>query len=105
MWTYLSILALLGVPVLAVIAINRARRPPVVKYLDWPAEGARFRTVVPIDVGALTSWEAPFTGGDNRTLPADEEFVVLHAPPEGATAVNCRPVRYEEFAPALCSIR
>ena len=44
MWAYLSVLALLGVPVLAVIAIERARRPPVVKYLDWPAQGARSRT-------------------------------------------------------------
>jgi hypothetical protein len=57
----------------------------------------RFRTTKPIEVSALTTWAAPFTGGDIRSLPAGEEFVVLNAPPEGASAVTCRPVRYEEL--------
>jgi hypothetical protein len=99
MWAYLLITTLIGLPVLAVTAMRRMRRPPAVKYLAWPARGARFRAVASIEVAALTSWEAPFTGGEKRTLPAGEEFVVLHAPPEGATAVSCRPVRYEDLHP------
>ena len=67
--------------------------------LPWPREGARFRTKVSIDVSALTTWAVPFTGGDLRPLPANEDFVVLNPPAEGASAVACRPVRYDELHP------
>jgi hypothetical protein len=60
-------------------------------------KGQRYRSIVPLQVIAMTSWAAPFTGGEKRVLPAGEEFVISNDPPEGATAVYCDPVRYEEL--------
>jgi O-acetyl-ADP-ribose deacetylase (regulator of RNase III) len=60
-------------------------------------KGKRYRSRRPLKVIAMTSWAAPCTGGDDAILPADEEFIVSHDPAEGATAVYCDPVRYEEL--------
>ena len=51
----------------------------------------------------LTSWFAPFTGGDEQTLPVGLEFVVQHDPLEGATAVNGRADPYELWEQRLVS--
>ena len=45
----------------------------------------------------MTSWAAPCTGGEDGILPDGEEFVVANDPPEGATAVYCDPVRYDQL--------
>lgn len=67
-------------------------------------KGERYRSAAPLEVIAMTSWAAPFTGGNRGVLPTGEEFVVSHDPAEGATAVYCAPVRYDElhahFVPA-----
>jgi hypothetical protein len=60
-------------------------------------KGERYRATAPLDVIAMTSWAAPCTGGEDGVLPAGEEFVVSNDPPEGATAVYCDPVRYDEL--------
>jgi hypothetical protein len=62
-----------------------------------PKKGWRFRSKEPVPLLALTSWFAPSTGGSERVLPAEEEFVVLSDPPPKATAAACRPVRYDEL--------
>jgi hypothetical protein len=61
------------------------------------SKGERYRSRVPLEVIAMTSWAAPFTGGEEGVLPAGEEFVIVDDPPEGATAVYCDPVRYDEL--------
>ena len=59
-------------------------------------EGERYRSEVPLRVIIMTLWAAaPCTGGADGVLPTGEEFVVSNDPPEGATAVYCRPVRYD----------
>src|SRR5438128_10059926 len=60
-------------------------------------KGERYRSKKSVKVTAMTSWAAPFTGGINGTLAADEEFSVLNDPPPGATAVHCDPIRYQEL--------
>lgn len=60
-------------------------------------KGERYRCKAPLEVIAMTSWAAPFTGGADKVLPAGEEFVVASDPPVGATAVCCNPVRYDEL--------
>jgi hypothetical protein len=67
-------------------------------------KGERYQSKAPLEVIAMTAWTAPCTGGEDGVLPAGEEFVVSNDPPEGATAVYCDPVRYDElhahFVPA-----
>ena len=69
-----------------------------------PKKGSRYLSKRAIPVLALTSWSAPFTGGDERSIPEGEVFSVLHDPPESATAAVCLPERYDElhdhFVPA-----
>ncbi|MGH7174616.1 MAG: hypothetical protein ACRELG_30480 [Gemmataceae bacterium] len=58
-------------------------------------KGERYRTTIPLKVIAMTSWAAPFTGGEEGVLPTGEEFILSDDPVEGATAVYCDPVRYD----------
>ncbi len=51
-----------------------------------PKKGERYAVRSPFVGLVLTSWFAPFTGGDEQTLPVGLEFVVQHDPLEGATA-------------------
>lgn len=60
-------------------------------------KGERYRTKRPLKVIAMTSWVAPYTGGAHALLPAGEEFIVSNDPVQGAKAVYCDPVRYEEL--------
>ncbi len=66
--------------------------------------GERYRATRPLHIIAMTSWFAPCTGGNDAILPAGEEFVVSSDPVEGATAVSCDPVQYDQlhshFVPA-----
>jgi hypothetical protein len=62
-----------------------------------PREGDRYRCLQSFPVIAMTSWAAPYTGAAEGTFPAGEAFVVLSDPAAGATAVSCRPVRYERL--------
>ena len=78
------------------ILLARSTRQKV-KLARWPLGGTRFRSNVDLEVIALTTWAAPFTGGDKRVLPAGEEFTVMDTPGEGSTAVGCLPVRYDDL--------
>ncbi len=60
-------------------------------------KGERYRAERAMKVGVMTSWAAPCTGGEDGILPDGEEFVVANDPPEGATAVYCDPVRYDQL--------
>ena len=60
-------------------------------------KGERYRSTAPLEVIAMTAWAAPCIGGEVGVLPAGEEFVVSNDPAEGATAVYCDPVRYDQL--------
>ncbi|MCA9285540.1 MAG: hypothetical protein KDA22_10010 [Phycisphaerales bacterium] len=67
--------------------------------------GEHYRCTVPLPVIAMTRWRAPCTGGERAVLPAGEAFVIANEPPEGATAVYCDPVRYDELHAHFVSAR
>jgi hypothetical protein len=58
-------------------------------------DGEKYRNTQPLDVGVLTAWAAPATGGSRATLPAGQIFTVANDPPLGATAVYCNLDNYE----------
>jgi hypothetical protein len=62
-----------------------------------PRKGDRYRSLRPFPIIAVTTCAAPCTGGENGTFPADETFIVLSDPNEGATAVSCHTVHYEQL--------
>ncbi len=68
-----------------------------------PKKGARYVVRSPFIGLVLTSWFAPFTGGDEQTLTVGLEFVVEHDPPEIATAVSGRADPYEYWEQRLVS--
>lgn len=51
-------------------------------------KGDTYEVVRPFEALVLTTWFAPFTGGDNRTLPAGIRFIVASDAPSGATAIS-----------------
>jgi hypothetical protein len=57
--------------------------------------GEKYRSNQSLDVGVLTAWAAPATGGGHGVLPAGEIFTIDNNPPPNATAVYCIPVNYE----------
>jgi hypothetical protein len=63
-------------------------------------QGDKFKVVSPFSAGVLTTWAAPFTGGDRKTLPVGLEFVVAANPPATATAISAdveAPKKWEEL--------
>ncbi len=58
-------------------------------------EGERYRNKQPLEVGVLTAWAAPATGGSRGTLPIGQVFTIDTNPPASATAVYCIPDNYE----------
>jgi hypothetical protein len=60
-------------------------------------EGARFRAERDFDVLVMITWHAPSTDGASRVFPAGEEFLIMHEPPDLATAASCVPVRYDDI--------
>jgi hypothetical protein len=63
-------------------------------------KGDRYKVIRSFEAGVLTMWLAPFTGGDNKMLPAGLTFVISSEPPRTATAVcadvEC-PVEWEKL--------
>lgn len=68
-------------------------------------EGDRYSPNKSLEVIAMTSWAAPYTGGSDGILPAGEEFTVSHPPREGATAVYCDPVNYDKLHAHFVPVR
>src|SRR5262245_584178 len=66
-----------------------------------PKEGERYVVEAPCPATVLTSWLAPFTGGDKKVLPPGLCFVVDFDPPSSATAVGATPEPYAEWEPKL----
>ena len=66
-------------------------------------KGQRYKTTKDIQIIAMTSWAAPFTGGYDRVLRSGEVFTIANDPPNTATAVYCVPDDYKrlhsEFIP------
>jgi hypothetical protein len=58
-------------------------------------DGEKYRSTQPLDVGVLTAWAAPATGGSRAILPAGEAFTIANEPAQGATAVYCNLDNYE----------
>jgi hypothetical protein len=54
-----------------------------------------------LEVGVLTHYRAPFTGGARAILRAGEVFTVALDPPAHATAASCEPQRYEALQEEL----
>jgi hypothetical protein len=55
----------------------------------------RYRALRNLEVGVLTHYRAPFTGGVRAVLPAGEIFTVALDPPPHAVGASCNPQRYE----------
>jgi hypothetical protein len=68
---------------------------------EQPRQGHRYVVNSEFEAIVLTQWLAPFTGGSKRLLPAGMEFIVLHDPPEMATAISARPVPPEHWEALL----
>jgi hypothetical protein len=66
-------------------------------------KGERYRTLRDLEVGVLTHYRAPFTGGGRAILPAGEIFTVAIDPPAHAVAASCDPQRYEALHEKLVS--
>ena len=64
-------------------------------------KGQRFRTLRNLEVGVLTHYRAPFTGGARAILRAGEVFTVALDPPALAIAASCRLQRYEALQEEL----
>jgi hypothetical protein len=50
-------------------------------------KGDRYEVIRAFEAAVLTMWIAPYTGGDNKLLPAGLRFVVSSDPPPAATAI------------------
>jgi hypothetical protein len=70
-----------------------------------PKKGQRYVVSVPFPAHVLTMWHAPFTGGEERVLPAGLEFLIETDPPPHATAAIALPDRYEDWECKLVSQR
>jgi hypothetical protein len=64
-------------------------------------EGQRYRLDTRLQAICMVQFSAPFTGGGNVVVEAGEIIEVLSDPVPGATAVGCKPVRYEELEKEL----
>ena len=64
-------------------------------------KGQRYEVATSFKAGVLTQWNAPFTGGYEKTLPVGFRFVIEHDPPEIATAVSADPESPSEWEAVL----
>ncbi len=69
-----------------------------------PRKGERYEVVKPFVAGVLTMWKAPFTGGDEKTLPVGLRFVVTYDPPASATAISADAEPYAEWEEKLVDV-
>jgi hypothetical protein len=69
--------------------------------MNRPRKGQRYRSTADLEVGGLTLFAAPASGGFRACLPCGETVTVEFDPPPHATAVSARPDRYGELEPTL----
>jgi len=63
--------------------------------------GQQYRTAKEIEAICMISYRAPYTGGENVTLPIGFEFEIMHDPPRGATGTGCAVVEYDKYQEIL----
>jgi hypothetical protein len=66
-----------------------------------PRKGDHYVVTTACPAIVLIQFLAPFTGGNERTLPLGLRFAVDDDPPAIATAVGATPEPYEEWEPEL----
>jgi hypothetical protein len=59
------------------------------------AKGQRIMLATPARGIVLTSWSAPFTGGEEAQIPANLTLVVIHDPLPTSTGVAFEPENYD----------
>ncbi len=69
------------------------------------ARGQRYRAKVDVVVTCMTSWAAPYTGGDERVLPRGEIVTIANDPPPTATAVYADPENYRALHRRMVPLR
>jgi hypothetical protein len=74
----------------------QARRASATVLLVRVHLGEAWIAQEPFQVGYLTHWEAPYTGGGECELPRGTIVKVISEPPSHATAAGCRPINYDE---------
>jgi hypothetical protein len=67
-------------------------------------KGDVYEVMRPFEALVLTTWFAPFTGGDKRTLPVGLRFCLSIDPPSGATAVSADVEHAKRWEQKLVSI-
>jgi hypothetical protein len=64
-------------------------------------ETGQLQSTRPVEIGALSLFAAPATGGFSTLFPGGETVTVEFDPPSDATAVSARPDRYAELEAIL----
>lgn len=60
-------------------------------------KGQKYRVDEDITITCMTSWRAPFTGGHDRILRANEEFIIANSPRKDAGSLYADPVNYKKL--------
>jgi hypothetical protein len=68
---------------------------------DRPRKGEVYRIEEAFTGLVLTTWSAPFTGGNERLLPVGLRFEILDDPPPHAKGVGAQPQPYSEWETRL----
>ncbi len=70
---------------------------------DRPRKGDRYAVTTAFTTILLVQFFAPFTGGNEQTLPAGLLFVIDHDAVDSAKGVAAIPEPYADWEPALVS--
>ncbi len=68
---------------------------------DLPSMGDRYRVEESFTTVVATHWRAPFSGGDEKSLPVGLEFVVSNESLPEATAIYATPDPYSDWEKIL----
>ena len=69
--------------------------------LKFPVGGEIYESTSEVAITYMTSYHAPFTGGDKTTLPAGVKVIVHKPNSKRPTGVYCTPLDYEKFEDLL----
>ncbi|HVK80114.1 MAG TPA: hypothetical protein VM915_05825 [Verrucomicrobiae bacterium] len=69
--------------------------------MNKPREGERYIVRSPFEAIVMTHWEAPYTGGAPKRIPAGVSFVIDYDPPDMASAIGVRPEDSARWEPHL----
>jgi len=74
--------------------LERALFPDDIRY---PKTNDIYQAAEDVEIGYMTHWLAPFTGGGNAILPKGEKIQVNEVFMEQPIAVNCTPLNYKKL--------